>query len=301
MPDPAPDRPLLILAFDHRTSLVRGLFRGNADAAARRAPIAKALVLDGLLEGLRDDPHAGRYRPGVLVDEQYGAPVAVAARAAGLVLCMAVERSGQAEVVLEYGAEAQAHLGRFAPDYVKALVRYNADDDPAALARQLDTLRALSADLRAAGRRLMFELLVPALPTQLDGVDGSAARYDAELRPALTIRAMREITAAGIVADLWKLEGLGDPADARAVAAQALAAQPPAPCLVLGRGADRAAVDGWLDVAAPIAGFGGFAIGRSIWWDAIAAWLSGEHSETQARAEIASAYRGFVSRYLAAA
>jgi myo-inositol catabolism protein IolC len=293
-----PDRPLLILAFDHRTSLVRGLFHGDASAAARRAPLAKQLVLEGLLEALADDPHAGRYRPGVLVDEQYGAAVADAARAVGLVLSMAVERSGQAEVVLEYGADAQEHLARFAPDYVKALVRYNADDDPAARDRQLATLRDLSSALQAAGRRLMFELLVPGLPDQLASVGGSAARYDRELRPALTVRAMAEITAAGVVADLWKLEGLEDATDARAVAAQALSGDPPAPCLVLGRGADRGAVERWLGIAAPIPGFGGFAIGRSIWWDAIGGWLAGERSAQQARAEIAAAYRGFVGTYL---
>ena len=41
------------------------------------------------------------------------------------------------------------------------------------------------------------------------------------------------------------------------------------PCVVLGRGADRAAVERWLRAAAGVAGFVGFAIGRSIWWDVL--------------------------------
>ena len=39
--------------------------------------------------------------------------------------------------------------------------------------------------------------------------------------------------------------------------------------MVLGRGADRAAVERWLRAAAGVTGFVGFAIGRSIWWGAL--------------------------------
>ena len=201
---------------------------------------------------------------------------------------MAIERSGQAEIALELSV---ADLDPFAPDYVKALVRFNADDDAAANARQLATLRDLSAELQAAGRKLMFELLVPPLPEQLDG---DRARFDRERRPALTIRAIDEVRAAGIAVDLWKLEGIDDAEDAAAVAAR----PSPAPCLILGRGADRAAVDRWLEIAAPLEGFGGFAIGRSIWWDAIRDWLAGSKDADAAAAEIATAYRGFVATYL---
>ena len=68
-------------------------------------------------------------------------------------------------------------------------------------------------------------------------------------------------------------------------------------CLILGRGADDSRVERWLRVAAPVDGFGGFAIGRTIWWDAIAARLAGEIDREGAVARIAERYLHFVDVY----
>ena len=46
--------------------------------------------------------------------------------------------------------------------------------------------------------------------------------------------------------------------------------------MVLGRGASTEKVDQWLEAAAGVDGFVGFAIGRSIWWDALKGWLNEE-------------------------
>ena len=46
-------------------------------------------------------------------------------------------------------------------------------------------------------------------------------------------------------------------------------------CVLLGRGACDEKVDHWLRAAAPVEGFVGFAIGRSIWWDALKGFLDG--------------------------
>ena len=43
--------------------------------------------------------------------------------------------------------------------------------------------------------------------------------------------------------------------------------------VVLGRGATDEKVEHWLQQAAPVEGFIGFAIGRSIWWDALKGFL----------------------------
>ena len=46
-------------------------------------------------------------------------------------------------------------------------------------------------------------------------------------------------------------------------------------CVVLGRGADDEKVDHWLRQGAPVEGYAGFAIGRTIWWDALKGFLDG--------------------------
>jgi hypothetical protein len=69
-------------------------------------------------------------------------------------------------------------------------------------------LRPLSAYLHANDCKYMFELLVPAPPEQLQQFSGDCERYGQEQRPALMIRAIRELQEAGVEPDVWKIEGL---------------------------------------------------------------------------------------------
>ena len=62
-------------------------------------------------------------------------------------------------------------------------------------------------------------------------------------------------------------------------------------CVLLGRGASDAKVDHWLREAAPVEGFVGFAIGRSIWWDALKGFLDGSVSREDAQTAAAALYR----------
>jgi myo-inositol catabolism protein IolC len=71
-----------------------------------------------------------------------------------------------------------------------------------------------------------------------------------------------------------------------------------ADCLILGRGADQSKVEHWLSTAAPTRGFGGFAVGRTIWWDAIAAHLRGDADRPTTVEKIAARYLHFVAVYL---
>jgi 5-dehydro-2-deoxygluconokinase len=67
--------------------------------------------------------------------------------------------------------------------------------------------------------------------------------------------------------------------------------------VLLGRGASDAKVDHWLREAAPVDGFVGFAIGRSIWWDALKGFLDGSISREDAQNKIADNYLRFIEVY----
>jgi myo-inositol catabolism protein IolC len=67
--------------------------------------------------------------------------------------------------------------------------------------------------------------------------------------------------------------------------------------VLLGRGASTEKVDHWLEQAAPVDGFIGFAIGRSIWWDALKGFLNDELEREAAAAQIAENYLRFVKVY----
>ena len=147
-------------------------------------------------------------------------------------------------------------------------------------------------------RKYLFELLVPAEPAQLEAVGGDAARYDREVRPGLMRRAMEEIQAAGIEPDIWKIEGVDRREDCEMLSAQArTGGRDGVACVVLGRGADDAAVDHWLRMGKGVPGYVGFAIGRSIWWDPLKAYVDGSSPRDEAAAKIAANYRRFVDVY----
>lgn len=290
---------LYILAFDHRGSFQQRMFGiEGSPTAAQTAAIAdaKQLIYEGL--ALAVDRGAAADATGVLVDEQFGGAVPAEARARGLKLAMPVEKSGQDEFDFEYGDDFGAHLERFDPDFAKVLVRYNPDGDAVVNDRQLGRLRRLSDWLHDHGRRFLFELLVPAEDRQLAAVGGDVDRYDAELRPALMRRAIGAIQDRGVEVDVWKIEGVDDRRDAQALAEQTRAGgRDGVVCVLLGRGASDAKVDHWLRQAAGVEGFVGFAIGRSIWWDALRGFLDGTVDRAAAADRIAGKYLHFVEVY----
>lgn len=291
--------PLHILAFDHRGSFRKGFFgvegAPSPEDAARIAD-AKRVIFEGFIAALAGG--VDRTAAGILVDEGSGEAIAREARAAGLILAMPAERSGQDEFDFEYGEDFGAHIAEFDPTFCKVLVRFNPEGDGAANARQAARLKELSDWLHHHDRRFLFELLVPAEPHQLETVGGDAARFDTELRPALMRVAIAELQASGVEPDVWKIEGLDRREDCEETVAQCrTAGRDRVACVVLGRGADDAAVDRWLRAAAGVPGYAGFAIGRSIWWDPLKAFVDGTSDRTAAAEAIGANYRRFIDVY----
>jgi 5-dehydro-2-deoxygluconokinase len=290
---------LYILAFDHRGSFQKKFFGIEGEPDAEQTAIiadAKHLIFEGLLQAVSAgaDPSV----TGVLVDEQFGSTVPEEARAAGLKVAMPAERSGQPYFDFQYGEDFPAHIERFDPDFTKVLVRYNPDGDGEANREQREKLRRLSDWLHEHDRRFLFELLVPAEDEQLAQVGGDADRYDAELRPQLMRRAIAELQDGGVEADVWKIEGVEERSDCSMLVAQARSGgRNEVTCVVLGRGADDEKVDHWLTEAAPVDGFVGFAIGRSIWWDPLKAYVEGKIERAAGARAIAENYLRFVSVY----
>ena len=135
----------------------------------------------------------------------------------------------------------------------------------------------------------MLAALLELAPSGLEQVDGDSDRFDAELRPELMRRAIEEIQNAGIEVDIWKIEGVDERSDAEMLAKQSRSGEgrENVVCVLLGRGANDDKVDHWLTQAAPVEGFVGFAIGRSIWWDALKGFLDGSIEREDAAKRLA--------------
>jgi myo-inositol catabolism protein IolC len=307
--------PLYMLAFDHRRSLMGsflGVVGAPSDSDVERARSVKRVIWEGLRRALAQGG-ASRRAAGILVDATYGEEVVRSARSDGVAVAVPVEASGRSELAFER-PDWREMLEDLDPTWGKALVRYNPEGDGAVNARQRADLTTLSEHLHVTARGFVLELLVPPEADQLAAVHGDRSRYDLELRPSLMVRAMDELQTHGVDPDVWKLEGLDRRADNEAVAAQALTlGRADVRCVVLGRGADAAKVESWLRAAAGVSGYAGFAIGRSIWWDAARAYLSAgagctgpgdaatDEAIARAAAQIADEYVRYVRVYAAAA
>jgi len=292
--------PVFALAFDHRNSFRRDFMRlaGVPTPAQHAAMVAaKAVVVDALLAA---GPEIEAGSPVLLIDHEYGGDLAPKAQAGGVLVALPVEESGRAELRYLGDGRPERVIAAYHPDYAKVLIRYNPGGDTAMNTRQRARLRDLAALLDGwPEQQLMLELLVPPEDAQLAAVGGDRGRFDRELRAALTATAVREIAADGVRPALWKIEGPESPQDAALVAAAVRSADPGAACLVLGRGADYAAVRRWLAIAAATRGFAGFAVGRTIWWDALRRYLDDGDRDAAVRA-IAARYLELAGDYLAA-
>ena len=294
------DGKLYILAFDHRGSFQKKMFGIEGDPTAdetERISDAKRLIFEGMELAVQRGVDAAA--TGVLVDEQFGSDIPKRAKEEGLVLSMPVEKSGQNEFDFQYGADFGEHIASHNVDFAKVLVRYNPEGDAEMNERQLGRLKELADWLHANDGKFLFELLVPAEDAQLDSVGGDTDRYDAELRPELMRRTIEEIQNAGIEVDVWKIEGVDERSDAETLSKQTRSGEgrEGVVCVLLGRGANDDKVDHWLTQAAPVEGFVGFAIGRSIWGDALKGFIDGSLDRDTAAGQIAENYLRFVRVY----
>src|SRR6516165_5224716 len=164
------DKPLYVLPFDHRGSFQTKMFgwKGTlSDEQTAQVAAAKQVIYDGFKAAVA----AGvpKNKAGILVDEQFGAAILQDAAKNGYSTSCPAEKSGQDEFDFEYGEEFAKHSEAFHPASCKVLVRYNPEGEKALNQRQAARLKRLSDYLHNQGNsRFMFELLVPAEPTQLD-------------------------------------------------------------------------------------------------------------------------------------
>jgi myo-inositol catabolism protein IolC len=296
------DGHLYILAFDHRGSFQKKMFGITGEPTPEQTEVisdAKRVIFEGFGEAVAGGVPKGE--AGVLVDEQFGADVARQASQEGMTLAMPVEKSGQDEFDFDYGSNFGRHIEDFDPTFTKVLVRWNPEGDTEMNSRQGERLRTLSDWLHERDRLFLFELLVPATEDQLSAVGGDSGRYDREARPRLMLEAIRQLQSLGVDPDVWKIEGLDDRADCERVAALVRSdGRDRVACVVLGRGANDAAVEHWLRQGAGVPGYVGFAIGRTIWWDALKGYLDGSVDRDEAAKRISENYRRFIDVYTSA-
>ncbi len=288
-------KEVLILAFDHRSSFTEKLFgiknRKPTSEEKKKIEEYKKLIFLGFRSAL--EKGVPKEIAGLLVDEEFGADILREARKSSFTFAMPVEKSGQEEFDFEYGADYTKHIEEFDPTFVKVLVRYNPATDKMLNQRQLQRLKLLSDYLKQTSKPFLFELIVPATSQQLAEA-GSKEKYDLIIRPKLMCESLKEIQEAGVEPTVWKLEGVDNPDEAKAIVAQAQSGGRKAGVITLGRGESKEMVQKWLAVGAKIPGIIGFAVGRTIFWQPLVEYKAGTISQSEAIEKIANNYADFV-------
>ncbi len=292
MKDLGYNKPLFILAFDHRASFVKKMFGISGKPTAeqvKKIAESKKIIFEGFKKAVvLGIPKASA---AVLVDEQFGDAVLRGAKKENFLTCLATEKSGLPEFEFEYGEIFGKHIEKYRPNFVKALVRYNPDGDHLLNTRQRTKLKFLSDFCHENGYKFIIEPLIPPTGEQLAEVDDDELKYDLEVRPELTVSMIEQLQEGGVEADVWKIEGLETPSEYEAVVKQSREnGREDSAVVVLGRAAPISQVEDWLNAGRGVSGVLGFAIGRTIWQEPLENWKAGKFSAEKAANTIAENY-----------
>jgi 5-dehydro-2-deoxygluconokinase len=264
----------MALAIDHRAQLA-----ALPGATPEKIAAFKELALDAALR-VSD----GRPGYGMLLDGTYGR--AALFRAAGTHLWVArpVEKPGSRPLDFDGMDSLAAHLAEWpVAQTVKCLCFYHPDDPQELRERQERELLRLFDATRTLGRELLIEII--------------AGKHGA-LDDDTVARVLTRLYELGIRPDWWKLEPQPGPA-AWARIGDAIRAGD-AYCrgiMVLGLEAPIAALAESFRIAAREPLVRGFAVGRSIFGQAAAEWLTGRIDDATATATMAQHFAQLVEAW----
>ncbi len=275
-----PAAPLLaVLAFDHRAQFEA--IAGKHGMPSARIVEFKRLIARGALRALDANPD---FAPagGLIIDDRYGESL-LPQLDDRFWIARPVESPGARPLAFEDGENVYALLRRWPRRHVaKCLVAFDPDDPADLRHAQIERLIDLAGACAATERELLLEIVLPSEPA-----DGQT---DWRLRAA-----MREIAAAGVLPDWWKLPAPAEEDGWRELATTVRALD--AHCrgvLVLGQDAQLDELAPKIALAARHPICRGFAIGRTIFGDAAKAWFAGRIDDAATIEQIASRYGALI-------
>ena len=271
---------LMALAIDHRSQLeaIADRVGGSREKIGRfkeLAVAATARVADG--------------RPGfgMLLDGTHGVKALASAAGFPFWIGRPVEQPGSRPLEFEGGGDLGSHLIEWPViQTVKCLCFYHPDDPADLKARQERELLRVYDAARTVGRELMIEIIA--------GKNGPLAEDTAT-------RVLERLYQLGMRPDWWKLEPQASAAAWRSI--ERTIAAYDAQCrgvVLLGLEAPEAELVRSFAIAAGNERVKGFAVGRTIFGEAAAAWLAGRIDDEAAIDDMATRFQHLVAAWRSA-
>jgi 5-dehydro-2-deoxygluconokinase len=270
---------VLAFAFDHRKQFFELAQQAGADEA--RIPRLKQLFVEAVseVESTRDL----RGRIGILCDDRYGQDALNAATGRGWWIGRPVEMPGSNPVVFDRGRSIGTTLLSWPQEHVvKCLVQFHPDDAIDNRLEQEAQIRALYDAVQSSGHELLLEIIPPkTLPREPDTIH----------------RALKRLYNLGIFPEWWKLE----PLDAAQWAKiDALIDERDPYCrgvVLLGLNADTDVLAEAFRKARGSATCRGFAVGRTIFQEPSAKWLSGAIDDAALKRAIRTNFEALIDAW----
>ena len=272
---------LTVLAIDHRSQfddLIADLGTGDADKVAHFKGLALQAV-DRLAKGKRGY--------GMLLDGRFGARALEAAADRPYWIGRPIELPGSRPIAFEGSPDVGATLREWPIGHVvKCLVFYHPGDEPEMIARQDRQILRLFDACRATRHEFLLEIIASKHGPVDSGTIAAVIDHIYEL---------------GVYPDWWKLEPAEDDATWAAIEGAILRHDPLCRGIVLlGLSAPQDEMLAGIAAAARFDLVKGFAVGRTIFHDVAARWLSGEIDDNRAVDSLAENMRVLADAWRAA-
>jgi myo-inositol catabolism protein IolC len=290
-------KPLYILPFDHRTTFAQKFFNRNSieDLSSEEHELIteyKKIVYEGFKKAVQNG--IPKERAAILIDEEFGDEILKDAKENGFIILLTTEKSGQEEFEFQYGGDFPTHIEKYNPQFVKVLIKYNPEDAQDLKKRQLEKLKTISDFCIVKGFKFLLEVLIIPTKSQNEIIKNSKEEFDNSLRPHLTIRMMKELQTAEVEPDVWKLEGFDSKENYTEIVKVAReSGRSSVSLVVLGRGENEEKVDEWLKIGKDVVGIIGFAVGRTVFWQAILDFRNSVKSRDEAVVQISENFTNF--------
>ena len=263
---------LLILAFDHRTQFEDSC-REN-DLPLDLIPTFKEEVYKGFQKVQESTKNKGL---AILIDLEFGQTILNNSADANYVIGVPIEKAGAFPLSwLKDGSLYLQLLERPAGWFVKVLWHFHTQMSTEEKKVQLSQLRKLNEVCTALKRKLMIELIIPEdFPETVSSLG----------------EAISEVYQAGISPFWWKITALDTEKEWQTMTATLDKYDPDVGVIILGKNAPIEQFKTWFSVARSTPHTCGFAIGRSIFWEAWEQFAEGKINKPEVSEMIAERYQ----------